>query len=254
MRKFDSLDRNVPIAKDLRLHGTIAHNIGIAILSGAYRSNDHLSNEIVSSGKLGVSRSAYREALRILAAKGLVECKPKTGTRVCPKRKWHLLDTDVLAWVTEVDLNSELFYYLLELRDIVDSSAAALAATRRSEAHLNIMRYAINTMRQYPVVTEIGRRAGRDFLDTLLQATANPYVSSLAASIDVAVNAASNFKQCGRAVSPNAVSAHTRVFQAIADMDPINAKNAMSELVRLPLQGTSLLRPPSTDQRTRRSA
>jgi DNA-binding FadR family transcriptional regulator len=237
MRKFAPLDRTVPTARGLRLHGTIARNIGIAILSGAYRADDHLSNEIVSSEILGVSRSAYREALRILAAKGLVESKPKSGTRVCPRRKWHLMDADVLAWASEAD--PELLRYLLEMRDIVDSSAAALAAARRSELHLTRMRYAINIMRQYPLTTEIGRRAGRDFFRALHQATANPYVISLAAGINAAVNGATKLKQHQHAAPLDAVLGHLRVYQAIADKDPINAKNSMSELVRLAQQDTS---------------
>ncbi len=254
MKNFVPLDRSVPTAKGQGLHGTIARNIGTAILSGAYRSNDRLSNEIISSGKLGVSRSAYREALRILAAKGLVESKPKIGTRVCPRRKWHLLDADILAWVLEADPDPELFRYLVELRNIVCSSAAALAATRRSEVHLNRMRCAINIMRQYPLATEVGQRASRDFLTALSQATSNPYVISLAAGIDAAVDAASKFQQREQAAPPDTVPRHMRVLRAIADKDPIGAKNAMTELFKLGLRTNSPPCPSSSDIRLRRSA
>ena len=239
-------------AKGLRLHGTIARDIGVAILSGTYRTDDHLSNEITSSKTFGVSRSAYREAIRILAAKGLVESKTRTGTKVCPRGNWHLLDTDILAWAMEADPNSDLFYYLLELRDIVDSSAAALAAERRSEAHLNTMRFAIDIMRQYPLATEVRRGAARDFLLALHEATANPYVISLAANINAAVDAASKAKQSKHAASPDIGLGYMRVFQAIADKDPIKAKRMMSELIRLALRDKSPLR--SQDQQLHRSA
>ncbi len=55
--------------------------------------------EIEASGQLKVSRSAYREAVRMLAAKGLVQSRTRTGTRVSAVEQWHLLDPDVLAWV-----------------------------------------------------------------------------------------------------------------------------------------------------------
>ena len=60
-----------------------------------------LNGEVDASDRLKVSRTAYREAVRILAAKGLVESRPKVGTRVSPPERWHLLDPDVLSWIFE---------------------------------------------------------------------------------------------------------------------------------------------------------
>jgi len=59
--------------KALRLHGTIARDLGVRIVSGRFRPGDILDGEIDASDRLEVSRTAYREAVRILAAKGLVE-------------------------------------------------------------------------------------------------------------------------------------------------------------------------------------
>src|SRR6266550_1515450 len=83
-------------ARALRLHGTIARKLGIAIVSGEYAPGDLLDSEIAASEQFEVSRTAYREAVRILAAKGLVDARPKVGTRVKPQSDWHLLDPDVL--------------------------------------------------------------------------------------------------------------------------------------------------------------
>src|SRR5579885_3379929 len=85
----------------LRLHGTIARKLGILIVSGKYQPGDLLGGEISSAEQLAVSRTAYREAVRILAAKGLVDARPKVGTRVNPQSKWALLDPDVLEWTFE---------------------------------------------------------------------------------------------------------------------------------------------------------
>ena len=59
-----------------RIHGTIAHDLGVAIVTGHYRPGEILPGEVEFSEQLQVSRSAYREAVRILAAKGLVESRP----------------------------------------------------------------------------------------------------------------------------------------------------------------------------------
>ena len=88
-------------ARARRIHGSIAHDLGVAIVTGRYQPGDVLFGEIEFSEQLKVSRGAYREATRMLAAKGLVESRPKTGTRVSPRSRWNLLDPDVLAWMFE---------------------------------------------------------------------------------------------------------------------------------------------------------
>jgi DNA-binding FadR family transcriptional regulator len=59
-----------------RLHGAVAHKLGLAILSGEYAPGDTLSGEVAFAEELQVSRSAYREAVQVLTAKGLVESRP----------------------------------------------------------------------------------------------------------------------------------------------------------------------------------
>ena len=68
-----------------RIHQALARKFGIAILSGEYAPGDGFSGEIEQSDALGVSRTAYREALRFLTAKGLLESRPKAGTHVTPR-------------------------------------------------------------------------------------------------------------------------------------------------------------------------
>lgn len=81
-----------------RIHGAIANDIGVEIVGGVRKPGDVFGGEIEASEALGISRTAYREAIRILAAKGLVESRPKACTRVTPRQRLNLLDPDVLAW------------------------------------------------------------------------------------------------------------------------------------------------------------
>lgn len=238
MTKLVPLGRSRPISKVLRLHGTIARDLGIAITSGKYLPGDLLVGEIASSEKLEVSRTAYREAVRILAAKGLVESKPKVGTKVSPKSKWHMLDPDVLAWAFESEPDLDLLESLFELRNIVESAAAALAATRRTTAHLDSMRDAIERMSRHTLATEEGRQGDVDFHATLLQATGNPYIISLTTGVNAAVNTTTMFKQRDRPLPRDPVPDHLRVFQAIADRDTARAQHEMSVLIQLALQDT----------------
>ena len=49
----------------------------------------------------GARLPAFREALKTLEAKGLVEARAKVGTRVLPQSRWNLFDRQVLGLVDE---------------------------------------------------------------------------------------------------------------------------------------------------------
>jgi DNA-binding FadR family transcriptional regulator len=222
-----------PKSKALRLHGTIARDLGIAIMSGRYKPGDLLAGEIASSEKLAVSRAAYREAVRILSAKGLVESKPKVGTRVNTIDAWNLLDPDVLAWVFVNEPSPELLNSLFELRKIVEPAAAGFAAMRRTKAHLKAMQDAIDRMARHTLMTEAGRQADQDFHAALLQATGNPYIVSLTTGINAAVNTITIFKQREHLLPRDPVPDHANVLKAIAAKSAVRAQKAMHALIQL---------------------
>jgi DNA-binding FadR family transcriptional regulator len=249
MTKHTSLGRGRPISKALRLHGTIARDLGIAITSGRYKPGDLLTGEVASSEALEVSRTAYREAVRILAAKGLVESKPKVGTKISPREKWNLLDPDVLTWTFEAEPDVGLLESLFELRDIVESAAAAMAARRRTPEHLEAMRDAIGRMAQHTLATEPGRQGDQDFHRWLLEATGNPYIISLTTGVQAAVNTTTMFKQREKPLTRDPIPDHLAVFEAVAASDPVRAQTEMSTLIQLAFQDT-----PQPRARGRRSS
>lgn len=222
-----------------RLHGAIARDLGIAIVSGQRPPGDVLANEIEFSEQLQVSRSAYREAIRILAAKGLVESRPRTGTRVLPMERWNLLDPDVLAWFFESEPSRSMVDGLFELRLIVEPAAAALAAVRRTTQQLGQMRQALNDMERLTLKTEAGQSADRDFHQTLLIATGNPPLISLASTIGAGVRWTTHYKQRKRKLPPDPMPEHWRVYDAVAAGDADEARAAMEALVNHALAQTS---------------
>ena len=81
-----------------RLHDQVVDHLGQAIVHAELAPGATLPNEADLGTQLGVSRTVIREAVKVLAAKGLIEVRPKTGTRVLSRDQWNLLDPDVLAW------------------------------------------------------------------------------------------------------------------------------------------------------------
>ena len=146
-----------------RIHGTIARNLGVDILTGRYQPGETLPGEIEFAQSLRVSRSAYREAVRILIAKGLVESRTRTGTRVSPRERWNLLDPEVLGWSFESEPDEAFVRDLFELRMIVEPAAAEFAAVRRDAADLARLKEAIGGMRRHGLATPEGQAADQAF-------------------------------------------------------------------------------------------
>ncbi len=227
-----------PRGKGRRLRGAIAHKLGVAILSGKYAPGETLSSETVFAESLDVSRSAYREGIQALIAKGLVESRPKAGTRVLPRDRWNLLDPDVLGWAFAGEPDPQLVRSLFELRLIIEPAAAGMAAVKRDRSELKRMKEALAAMRRHSLATDLGRAADRQFHDTILRATRNDALVVLSASIGAAVSWTTQFKQRLRALPRNPIPDHVLVYDAIAAGDPDAASAAMRRLVELALEDT----------------
>ncbi len=223
-----------------RLHGSIARELGVAIVSGRIAPGETLDNEIDSSEQMAVSRTAYREAVRILAAKGLVASRPKRGTQVCPRSAWHLLDPEVLSWFFESQPSQDFVVGLFELRLIIEPAAAALAAERRTADDLAQMRSALQSMERHGLANAEGQSADREFHDAILAATRNPALFALSSSIGAAVRWTTIFKQRKRRLPRDPMPEHWRVFDAIAAGGSEAARTAMRDLVALALEDTKL--------------
>jgi DNA-binding FadR family transcriptional regulator len=236
--------------RSLRLHGTIARDLGVLIVSGKYKPGEILNGEIDASDRLRVSRGAYREAVRILAAKGLVESKPKVGTRISPPERWHLLDPDVLAWIFESEPDEALINSLFELRRIVEPHAAALAAKRRTEQDLVDMAAALEGMAAHTLAAEAGQIADQDFHAVLLRASGNAFLVSLTSGIGAAVMWTTVFKRRLQPVMRDSIHDHLCVYEAIKAADPVAAHRAMENLVDMALLETLNARSASTPSGT----
>jgi DNA-binding FadR family transcriptional regulator len=217
----------------LRVNGALAREIGLAIVSGKLRPGMVLDGEVEASSERRVSRTTYREAIRILGAKGLLASRTRTGTRVSEMTEWNLLDPDVLSWMFSKVPRPELIHGVFELRAVVEPAAASLAAKRRKQHHLDRMRRALDDMSLHTLDKPQGREADNSFHAALLASTCNPFIVSLTNGVTAAVNALTQFKQRLAKITRDPVPDHLRVYDAIAAKDAEAARAAMVELIRL---------------------
>lgn len=118
------------------LYNKVAHDLGQRIVRGDYKPGALLPNEAECGQIYKVSRTAVREAVKMLSAKGLIQSRPKIGSRVEPRSSWNLLDRDVISWYCQtVDFHS-FAHDVQQIRFMIEPEAAALAALHRTPQQL----------------------------------------------------------------------------------------------------------------------
>lgn len=212
-------------------HVTIARTLGVAIVTGEYPPGAVLQGEFELADRFGAARNVIREALRMIAAKGLIESRRKTGTRVRERADWNLLDPEMLGWMFEGAPPLPFVKSLFELRLIVEPAAAALAAEHRTMRQLSQMGYVLELMTRYGLDSEEGQTADEQFHTILLEATQNELLGSLSVSISSAVRWTTLFKHRSGIDYPNSIPQHQRLFEAIARADPPAARAAAIGLI-----------------------
>jgi DNA-binding FadR family transcriptional regulator len=227
----------IPKPRAIRLHEALARRIGTAILSGELPPGSGLGGEIEEADAAGVSRTAYREAIRILIAKGLLESRPRAGTHVTARRRWAMLDPDLLEWMFASRPDPRFVTDLFELRRVIEPAAAAMAAQRRSDAQLAAIDGALMAMEHHGLDTPEGQAADRDFHAALLDASGNETFATLASSIGAAVRWTTRFKRervgRGGVDLRDAVPEHRVLRDAIAARDVEGARGAMDHLIAM---------------------
>ncbi|KMT64242.1 FadR/GntR family transcriptional regulator [Catenovulum maritimum] len=118
------------------LYGQVANTLGERIVCGFYTQGMNLPQEAKIMEEFDISRTALREAFKLLSAKGLIESKPKTGTKVSAKRFWNMLDPDVLNWCFESSMGKEVLEDLFQLRQAIEPRAALLAAKNATDEEI----------------------------------------------------------------------------------------------------------------------
>jgi GntR family galactonate operon transcriptional repressor len=212
------------------LHGEVVHTIAMRILRDELRPGDPLPSEEELSAELAASRTVMREAVKVLAAKGLVEARPKTGTRVRPRADWNLVDPDVLAWQLEAKPDGELFRNVTELRRIVEPQAAKLAAERASEAEIAALEEAFHEMEEALADPEAYLLPDLRFHDLILSACHNELLEQTAGTMRAVFRALFLEARTAETIE-RATELHGAIVKAIRARDGARAARAMTELI-----------------------
>ena len=208
------------------LHGQVVREIGSRIVRGFFKPLDVLPDEESMGDQLGVSRTVVREAIKVLAAKGLVETRTRRGTLIQPDRFWNRLDPDVLSWINEAGHDAQFLRQLTEMRRIVEPAAASLAAERAGEAEIAAIAEACKKMQASLNDEQAYAEADINFHCTLLEASRNEFLKPIAHAIRAALRASLKVTN-PTAHSDQSLPLHLEILNAIGRHDPQAAARTM---------------------------
>jgi len=152
----------------------LAEQLRSQITTGSLRPGERLPTEPQLCASSGLSRSTVREALRLLASQHLiVTTRGVTGgsfvAHPSPAQLGEILSTGMRLLLSTGAIRP---IQLIEVREMLEAPAAALAASRRTEAHLAALRAALFDPSRDP--RERMFEAYRDFHAALAVAAGNP--------------------------------------------------------------------------------
>ncbi len=212
------------------LHSHVVQELGMRIVSGDLQPGDLLPREERLAENMQVSRTALREAMKVLSAKGLVEARPKVGTRVRDARFWHQLDADVLAWRCASMPTADFVQKLLEMREIIEPAAAASAARNCNAQQLEQLENAFAAM-QAAQDLDAWAEADLDFHEAVLTATNNELLVSLFSVIATALGTFFVLSARNAQDFKYSLPHHGKVLEAIRRREPEIARSTMQNMV-----------------------
>jgi GntR family transcriptional regulator, transcriptional repressor for pyruvate dehydrogenase complex len=160
----------------------VAVQIEQRILAGELHSGDRLPTERELAEQFQVSRTAVREALKILSQKGLVDMRPGRGTMVidgADEALRHSLGLVMRLKLGEVGGSN----MLVEVREMLEVEIAGLAAARATDTEVAALRAAVQVMDASLDDADAFIAADNQFHEALACATQNPLILALINSI-----------------------------------------------------------------------
>lgn len=216
-----------------RLYEQVSRALAIRILSGELTPESSPQTEADLCRELGVSRTVLREAVKVLAAKGLVDVRPKTGMRIRPRRDWTLIDRELMTWQAEVGFSEEFVRNLFQARLMLEPPTAAAAAIKGTDEDLKGIGEAFARMEKEASDFSAYVEDDCAFHDRITRATQNDYLIQINRILLDAVRGAQTLFR-SRREGPEielALALHKDVCEAILHRDPEWARSAMTRLV-----------------------
>jgi DNA-binding FadR family transcriptional regulator len=223
-------------ARRASLHEQITAELALQVIRAERnRQVAAFPNEAALCEQLTVSRTVVREAMKVLADKGMVEMRPRTGTRARPRSDWKLLDPDLLTWQADLDPDPLFLRDLCEVRLGIEPAAAGFAAVRGTREELDQISLALARYELLARGADIERLIDADlsFHASVVSAGHNDLLRHISDSIRRPFRTALLYTSKYPANVTLGLDAHFRLLEALTAHDPVAARRAAEESIGL---------------------
>ena len=216
-------------------HSQVVDELGKAIISGDYPVGATLPGDVELAQRFKVSRTVLREAMKTLAAKGLIIPRARIGTRVTPKTQWNLFDSDILSWHFHKGVDDEFLMHLSQIRLAFEPYAAGLAAENATEEDIAELYRLAEAMGDLGHTAETLAFADLQFHLAVAEASRNPFMRTVGSLIEAALvgvfklSSPTTEEQRLIEVSTN----HRLIVDAIVARDSERAASAMRKVIEV---------------------
>ncbi|AKE60764.1 FadR/GntR family transcriptional regulator [Citrobacter farmeri] len=221
------------LAAQKNLSYVLAEKLAQQILKGEYAPGAILPGEIELGEQFGVSRTAVREAVKTLTAKGMVLPRPRIGTRVMPQANWNFLDQELLTWWMTEENFQQVIEHFLVMRISLEPQACSLAATIgtvEQKAHLNALMEEMVALKKN-FKRERWIEVDMAWHEHIYEMSANPFLTSFASLFHSVYHTYFNSITYNTVVK---LDLHQAIVDAIAQSDGDGAFKACQALLIAP--------------------
>ena len=204
----------------------LVHELGKQILQGKYSIGNKLPSEAELCLQYDISRTATREAVKMLTAKGLISSRPRQGIKVLDSKHWNLFDVEVLNWILIGKPDLYMLRHFLQLRLSIEPEAAYLAAQYASADDIKEIEDALARMKDAEDGYDDTLEADIEFHKSVLAASNNPFFIQLKTFIETALKVNLRFTNRFKAITIDEYKAHFDIFDNIAKRNPQAAHDA----------------------------
>jgi GntR family transcriptional repressor for pyruvate dehydrogenase complex len=217
---MDSL--KLQIVKSDRLYMKVAQQLNKLIEDEVIKPGERFPSERELAEQLGVSRPTIREAMIALELSGVIEIRTGSGIYVTHQKN---------RIKPELDDSGIGPFEILEIRQIVEVQACALAATRITDEQIAQLRQAVDEMEEEQKQPDASEKADQKFHSIIAHASQNSAISSVVEWLWVLRNESrlsTAFLESIRneGVHPS-IDEHRNILEALEQRDPQKAAAAM---------------------------
>lgn len=224
--------------KKSKLYEDIVDELLNRIGSGQLRPGDKLPSERDLAESFNVSRAAIREAIRSLEHMGCIESRIGDGTYIKSPTLQEIINPISLVFPNDKTLYAEL----IEVRLILETEIAALAAQRRTDEHLALLEKNLAEMEREIDSGGLGLKRDEEFHRILAEASGNRVLATVLNTCSGIISRSRAMTQRLKGVPMSALTSHRQVFEAVRNRDDKTAAYYMRDHLNITRRNLDRLR------------